>query len=70
VSERTAVTDEMECMCQECGISAYLSSNRIALEDVANAEVRLLSDLCVCPECGGRLFLVGKVGDEPHYRTK
>jgi len=68
--EGTAVTDEMECMCQNCGISTYLPSNRISLEDPANAEARLLSDLCLCTECGGRLFLVGKAGDEPSYRTK
>ncbi len=65
-----AVTDDMECMCQQCGISTDLPSNQIALEDPANTEVRLLSDLCVCPDCAGRLFLVGKAGDEPSYRTK
>ena len=65
-----AVTDEMECMCQQCGISTYLPSDRISLEDQANAEARLLNDLCLSTECGGRLLLVGKAGDEPRYRTK
>lgn len=68
--EGTAVTEEMECMCQYWGIAIYLPPNRISLEDPANAEARLLSDLCLCTECGGRLFLVGKAGDEPHHHTK
>ena len=68
--EGTAVTDEMECMCQQSGISTYLPSARISLEDPANAEARFLSDRCLCNECGGRLVLVGKEGDEPHYRTR
>lgn len=63
------VSSEMECMCQQCGISTHLPTNQIFLEDPANTEVRLLSDLCLCPKCGGRLFLVGQVGDEPYYRT-
>jgi hypothetical protein len=57
-------------MCQQCGISTYLPSDRISLEDPANAEARFLSDLCLCNECGGRLLLVGKAGDEPYYRTR
>jgi len=69
VSEGATVTDEMECMCQQCGISTHLPSDRIFLEDPA-AEARLLSDLCLCAECGGRLLLVGRAGDEPYYRTK
>jgi len=67
--EGPAVNDEMECTCQECGISAYFPRNRISLKDPANVEARLLGDLRLCPECGGRLFLVGKVGDEAHYST-
>lgn len=68
--EKTAVTEEMECMCQQCGISVYLRPDRISLEDPPNAEMKLLSHLCVCTECGGRLVLVGKAGNEPHYRMK
>jgi transposase len=41
----------------------------ITLEDPANTEVKLLSSIHVCENCGGSLALVGKVGDEPHYRT-
>jgi len=57
-------------MCQECEIAAHLPSNRTCLEDSANAEVSLLSDVCLCTECGGRLFLVGKVGDEPRATAR
>jgi hypothetical protein len=64
------MSQEMECMCQECGISVYLPSEVINLEDPASAEVKLLDSLLVCQECGGRLALVGKVGDEPHYRLE
>jgi hypothetical protein len=60
----------MECMCLECGVSIYLPPNQISLEDPANTEASLLSYLCICAECGGRLVLVGRAGDEPHYRLK
>ena len=64
------MSQEMECMCQECGISVYHPSGVIDLEDPANTEIKLLDSLLVCQECGGRLALVGKVGDEPHYRLE
>jgi len=64
------MSQEMECMCQECGISVYLPSEVINLEDPANTAVKLLDSLLVCQECGGRLALVGKAGDEPRYRLK
>ena len=59
---------EMECMCQQCGVSIYLPAEIISLEDPANTEVKLLSCIHVCENCGGPLVLVGKEGDEPYYR--
>ena len=64
------MTEDMECMCEQCGISMYLPANTISLEDPGNIEVKTLSDLHVCENCGGRLVLIGKAGDEPHYRLK
>ena len=61
---------EMECMCQQCGISIYLPADIISLEDPANTEVRLLSSIHTCESCGGQLALVGKAGDEPRYRLE
>jgi hypothetical protein len=59
---------EMECMCRQCGVSIYLPAEIISLEDPANTEVKLLSSIHVCENCGGPLILVGKAGDEPYYR--
>ncbi|MBW2072532.1 MAG: hypothetical protein JRI89_14925 [Deltaproteobacteria bacterium] len=64
------MSELMECMCQECGISHYLPEDTITLEDPANSEVRLLSGIFVCSECGGALALIGKAGDEPSYRLE
>ena len=61
---------EMECMCQQCGVSIYIPADFISLEDPANTEVKMLSSLHVCEQCGGQLALVGRAGDEPHYRLK
>ena len=64
------MAEEMECMCQECGMSVYLPSDLISLQDPANAEVKLLSSVLACENCGGQLGLIGKAGDEPYYRLK
>ena len=64
------MSEEMECMCLQCGISLHLPAELISLEDPANTEVKLLSSIHVCASCGGSLALVGKVGDEPHYRLE
>jgi hypothetical protein len=64
------MSDEMECMCQECGISVHLSQDLISMEEPANPEAKLLAGIHACPECGGRLVLRGKVGEEPHYKLK
>jgi hypothetical protein len=63
------MTDELECMCTECGISLYLSREIIVLEDYAHSGgVLLRTPFCV--ECGGHLQLIGKAGDEPIYRLQ
>jgi hypothetical protein len=64
------MSEEMECMCQQCGISVHLPAVLISLEDPDNTEAKLLSSIHVCESCGGQLALVGKAGDEPHYRTE
>jgi hypothetical protein len=64
------MSEEMECMCLECGVSTYRPLDQISLEDPASKEGRLLSDLCICAECGGRLVLVGRAGDELRYRLE
>jgi hypothetical protein len=64
------MSEEMECMCQQCGVSISIAADLISLEDPDNLEVKMLSTLHVCEQCGGRLALVGKAGDEPHYRLE
>jgi len=64
------MTQEMECICQQCGISVFLSEDLVLLEDPASTEVKLLDSLLVCQACGGQLALIGKSGDEPYYRLK
>ena len=61
---------ELECMCLQCGASSFLLSSDIAFEDPANIDSKLLSSLNVCQLCSGQLSLVGKAGNEPHYRLK
>jgi hypothetical protein len=64
------MSEDMECMCQQCGVSIYIPADLISLEDPANTEVKILSSLHVCEQCGGQLALVGKAGDEPYYRLE
>ena len=64
------MSEEMECMCQQCGVSVYIAADLISLEDPANTQVKFLSSIHVCQNCGGQLALVGKAGGEPHYRLK
>jgi len=42
------MSEEMECMCLQCGISLHLPAELISLEDPANTEVKLLSTIHVC----------------------
>ena len=64
------MVQEMECMCQQCGMSSHIEEDLISYEDPTNVESRMLSSLLVCKECGGSLVLIGKAGDEPHYRLE
>lgn len=64
------MSEEMECVCQQCGISIHIPSELVSLEDPGSTEVKLLSSIHVCENCGGQLALVGRVGDEPHYRLE
>lgn len=64
------MSNEIECMCTQCGISIYLPEDNVIMEDSSDAESRLLNILLVCEHCGGQLRLVGKSGDEPFYRLK
>jgi len=61
---------EMECMCQLCGASSYLFEGDFTLQNSAGAESKLLDSLNICQICGGQLVLVGKVGDQPHYKLE
>jgi len=59
--------EDMECMCLECGISTYLESSAISIQE--ESETKFVRNL-FCPSCGGVLKLEGKAGDEPFYRVK
>jgi hypothetical protein len=63
------MSDEMECMCLECGMSIHMAENLITL-DPSDPTSKLLDSLLVCDNCGGQLTLLGKAGDEPFYRLK
>jgi DNA-directed RNA polymerase subunit RPC12/RpoP len=63
------MSEEMECMCLQCGISLYLDVLSVALEDPGTSETKLLKNV-FCSECGGQLMVIGKAADEPHYRLK
>ncbi|MEJ5348478.1 MAG: hypothetical protein WHS46_07295 [Desulfosoma sp.] len=63
------MSDEMECMCQECGISSYFSALDLSYEDAPGFTGKRLITNLFCPQCGGVLFLVGRIDEEPRYRT-
>lgn len=63
------MTDELECMCTECGISLYFPPDLITLDDYNDAGKALVL-APFCTECGGRLRLIGKAGEEPFYRLQ
>jgi len=63
------MSNEMECMCVECGVSIYMPSDYITMDPSAS-DSKLLDSLLVCEQCGGQLRLVGKAGDEPFYRLE
>ena len=60
---------QMECMCLECGVSIFMDSGRITIEGPTDAGHHMLKD-AFCTECGGLMVLIGKAGDEPHYRLQ
>jgi uncharacterized Zn finger protein len=64
------MSNEIECMCMQCGISICLPEHSVIMDDSSDADSRLLDVLLVCEQCGGQLRLVGKRGDEPFYRLK
>ena len=61
--------NEMECMCLECGVSIHMPEDLIAM-DPTDPTSTLLDRLLICENCGGRLKLMGKAGDEPFYRLE
>jgi hypothetical protein len=56
-------------MCLECGVSIFMDSGRITIEGPTDAGHHMLKD-AFCTECGGLMVLIGKAGDEPHYRLQ
>jgi DNA-directed RNA polymerase subunit RPC12/RpoP len=61
---------QMECMCLECGISAFYDLGALAMDDYSEGNFKAVKDTTVCTECGGRLVVIGKAGDEPNYRLE
>jgi hypothetical protein len=59
----------MECMCMECGMSCYIPADLITM-DPSVYDSNLIDSLLMCQNCGGKLRLVGKAGDEPFYQLK
>jgi len=64
------MSNEIECMCMQCGISICLPEDSVVMDDPSDPNSKLLDILLVCEQCGGQLKLVGKSGDEPFYRLK
>ena len=62
------MVEEMECMCMECGASNYLPADDVIMDEQEGTDSKLLDSLLVCQNCGGQLKLIGRAGDEPHYR--
>ena len=63
------MSNEMECMCLECGVSIHMPEDLITM-DPSDSDSKLLDSLLVREQCGGALRLVGKAGDELFYRLK
>ncbi len=63
------MSNEMECMCLECGVSIHMPEDLITM-DTSDSTSKLLDSLLVCEKCGGQLKLVSKAGDEPFYRLE
>jgi len=54
------MSDKIECMCLECGVSMFLPKNDISMDDPSDADSKLLDSFLVCENCGGRLSMIGK----------
>lgn len=67
--EGQSMSDEMECMCQECGISSYFRALDLSYESAPGFSGKPLINNLFCPQCGGVLFLVGRIDEEPRYKT-
>lgn len=63
------MSNEMECMCMECGMSSYIPADLITM-DSSVYDSNLIDSLLVCQSCGGKLKLVGEAGGEPFYRLE
>jgi hypothetical protein len=63
------MNDEWELMCMACGISIYLPRDFFVLEDYVEAGANIVRDP-LCTECGGKLRVIGKAGEEPCYRLQ
>ena len=70
IKEGSYMSEQMECMCMECGISSYLTEKDIVIDVSANAQSKFLDNRIVCQNCGGPLRLVGRAEDEPFYRLE
>jgi len=65
-----SISQEMECMCQQCGMFVYLPEDDVVMQDPSSVESKLIDIMIACQNCGGQLALVGKAGDEPHCRVE
>lgn len=63
------MSDRMECMCLDCGISHYISVADLAIEISPEFEYPVVSNI-FCTKCGGLMFVVGKEGEQPFYVTE
>ncbi len=66
--EDGSMNDEMECMCLGCGISHFLPSGILRIEQIEE-EGRKILTYPNCSECGDVLIIIGKAGDEPNYNA-
>ncbi len=60
---------QMECMCMDCGISTFIDLGALTMDDISEGSFKGVKDT-LCTECGGRLVVIGKAGDEPNYRLE
>lgn len=63
------MSDEMECMCLECGISSHFPALELSFDTVPGFTGKRIVTNLFCPQCGGGLLVVGRVGEEPFYQT-